>query len=205
MFRNVPCSWFYRRPRKYQRRFFFEEVTFDHVPGKEKDQVSPMFISEQQRKTSVCRFCKITQLLCFFFVISKVCWTVCVFRFLNLGSLKRVHASLFTSRDFRHRRAMILKVERNIKTLENRGKELYNVWMHFSLICCQKCERQCSNNDIIGHSLGKKKKIISIHYLTGQNRGLSSLKNIWPVMMTGNLLSVIFSPDVWVFFPPHGK
>ena len=110
--------------RKYQRRFFFEEVTFDHVPGKEKDQVSPMFIWEHQRKTSVCRFCKITQFSGLFFVISKVCWTVCVFRFLNLGSLKRIYASLFTSRDCRHRHAMILTVERNIKTRENRGKEL---------------------------------------------------------------------------------
>ena len=135
--------------RKYQRRFFFEDVTFDHVPGKEKDQVSPMFISEHQRKTSLCRFCKITQFFFFFFVISKVCWTVCVFCFLNLGSLKRIYASLFTSRDLRHRHAMILKVERNIKTPENRGKELYNVRMHFSLICCQKCERQCSSNDLL--------------------------------------------------------
>ena len=40
----------------------------------------------------------------------------------------------------------------------------------------------------------RQKKIISIHYLTGQNRGLSRLKNIWPFIMTGNLLSVIFSP-----------
>ena len=47
------------------------------------------------------------------------------------------------------RRAMILKVERNIKTRENRRKELYNVRMHFSPICCQKCERQCSNNDLL--------------------------------------------------------
>ena len=30
--------------------------------------------------------------------------------------------------------------------------------------------------------------------MTGQNRGLSGLKHIWPVIMTGNLLSVIFSP-----------
>ena len=134
--------------RKYQRRFFFEEVTFDHVPGKEKDQVSPMFISEHQRKTSVCRFCKITQFF-FFFVISKVCWTVCVFRFLNLESLKRIYASLFISRDFRHRCAMILKVERNIKTHKNRQKELYNVRMQFSPTCCQKCEHQCSNNDLL--------------------------------------------------------
>ena len=85
----------------------------------------------------------------FFFVISKVCWTVCVFHFLNLGSLKRIYTSLFTSRDFRHRHAMILKVERNIKTPENRGKELYNVRIHFSPICCQKCEHQCSNNDLL--------------------------------------------------------
>ena len=41
--------------RKYQRRFFFEEVTFN------QDQVSPMFISEHQRRNSVCRFCKITR------------------------------------------------------------------------------------------------------------------------------------------------
>ena len=33
-----------------------------------------------------------------------------------------------------------------------------------------------------------------IHYLTGQNRGLSVLKNFWLVIMTGDLLSVIFSP-----------
>ena len=39
----------------------------------------------------------------------------------------------------------------------------------------------------------RQKKIIIIHYLTGQNRGLSGLKNIWPVIMTGNLLSLIFS------------
>ena len=39
---------------------------------------------------------------------------------------------------------MILKVERNIKT-----RKLYNVRMHFSLICCQKCARQCSNNDLL--------------------------------------------------------
>ena len=37
--------------------------------------------------------------------------------------------------------------------------------------------------------------IISIHYLTDQNQGLSGLKNIWPVMMTGDLLSIIFGPD----------
>ena len=42
----------------------------------------------------------------------------------------------------------------------------------------------------------RQKKIISIHHLTGQNLGLSGLKNILPVIMTGNLLSVICSPDI---------
>ena len=35
------------------------------------------------------------------------------------------------------------------------------------------------------------KKYYSIHYLTGQNRGLSGLKKNWLVIRTGNLLSVI--------------
>ena len=34
-----------------------------------------------------------------FFVIPKVCLTVCVLHFLNLESLKRIYASLFTFRD----------------------------------------------------------------------------------------------------------
>ena len=53
--------------------------------------------------------------------------------------------------------------------------------------------------NVIRYSLGKKKIIVFI-YLTGQNRGLSGLKNIWPVIMTGDLLSVIFSPEVIVTF-----
>ena len=35
------------------------EESFDHVPGKEKDQVSPMFISEHECKTNLCRFCSL--------------------------------------------------------------------------------------------------------------------------------------------------
>ena len=125
--------------RKYQRRFFFEEVTFDHVPGKEKDQVSPMFISEHQRKTNVCRFCKITQFFVFF-IISKVCWTVCVFHFLNLESLKRIYASLFTFRDFRHRCMMILKTLKHAKT----------------------AERNSTTSECIFHKLAVKNVIISV-------------------------------------------
>ena len=79
-----------------------------------RSSLSPMFILEHQRKTDFCRlFFNNTKY--FFFVIPKVCWTVCVFHFLNLESLKRIYASLFTFRDFRHRRTMILKVERTLK------------------------------------------------------------------------------------------
>ena len=53
----------------------------------------------------------------FFFVILKVCWTVCVFHFLNLESLKRIYASPFTFRDFRNRCTMkLLKVEQILKS-----------------------------------------------------------------------------------------
>ena len=59
------------------------------------------------------------------------------------------------------------KIQSNhLKTRENHGKELYNVWMHFSLTCCQKCERQCSKNDllpaIIRYSWDKKKIVFII-------------------------------------------
>ena len=46
-------------------------------------------------------------------------------------------------------------------------------------------------NDLLP-AQGKKIIIIFIN-LTGQNRGLSGLKNIWSVIMTGDLLSVILS------------
>ena len=91
------------------------EETFDHMLDKGKDQVWPMFISEHQRKTNLCRFCSLITQIIFFFVIPKVCWTVCVFHFLNLESLKRIYASLFTFGDFRHRCTMMLKVKRTLK------------------------------------------------------------------------------------------
>ena len=40
-------------------RWHMRTRLFDHVPGKEKDQVWRMFISEHQRKTNVCRFCSL--------------------------------------------------------------------------------------------------------------------------------------------------
>ena len=155
-----------------------------------------MFISEHQRKTSVCRFCKITQFFCcFFFVISKVCWTVCVFNFLNLESLKKINASLFTFRDFRHRCMMILKVEQTLKHAKTTEKNSTTGECIFHQLAVKNVNVNvvktiyCQRNSIF-----LRQKNYSIHYLTGQNRGLSGLKNIWSVIMTGDLLSVIFSP-----------
>ena len=167
------------------------EETFDHVPGKEKDQVSPMFISEYERKTNLCWFCSLkTPIL---FVIACVCWTVCVFHSLKLERLKRIYGSLFNFRDLRLRRAMILKtlkqaktVERNSTTCECIFHQLAVKNVNVNVVKTIYCQRSSI-------FLGEKKNY-SIHYLTGQNRGLSRLKNIWPVIMTGDLLSVIFSP-----------
>ena len=64
--------------------------------------------------------------------------------------------------------------------------------MNFSPTSRQKLERQCRTAIVIRYSMGNKVIIIFIN-LTGQNRGVSGLKNIWPVIMTGDLVSVILS------------
>ena len=43
--------------------------TYHHVPGKEKDQVSPMLILECQRETNLCRILFFNNNPHFFFVI----------------------------------------------------------------------------------------------------------------------------------------
>ena len=155
-----------------------------------------MFISEHQRKTNLCRFCSLITLTIFFFIIPKVCWTVCVFYFLNLESLKRIYASLFTFRDFRHRRTMILKVEQTLKHAKTRERNSTMCECIFHQLAVKNVNVNvvktiyCQRNSIFLLA----KKIYSIHYLTSQNRGLSRLKNIWWVIITGDLLSVIFSP-----------
>ena len=84
-----------------------------------------------------------------------------------------------------------------MKTGENCGKELKNVWMNFSPTCRQKPERQYSRTICCQHnSILQRPKKYSIHYLTGWNWVLSGQKNIWPVIMTSDLLFVILSPDV---------
>ena len=79
------------------------------------------------------------------------------------------------------------------------GKELKNVWMNFSptVLAAKKLNMnapQQSIASIIQCSIRQKKIYYSI--LTGQNWGLSGLKNIWPVIRTGDLLSVILSPNL---------
>ena len=61
-----------------------------------------------------------------------------------------------------------------------------------------KPERQCRTTIYCQRNsiFHRAKKIIIFINLTGQNRGLSGLKNIWPVIMTGDLLSVILSLEL---------
>ena len=101
--------------------------------------------------------------------------------------------------DFRHRSTMMLKVYINgHKTGENRGKELNNVWMNFSPTCRQKPECQCSTTIYCQHNsiFHRQKKLLFV-YLTGQNWGLSRLKNMWQVIMSGDVLSVILNIVRW--------
>ena len=67
----------------------------------------------------------------YFFVITKVCWTVCVFHFLNLESLKRIYASLLTFGDFRHRCTMIFKVERTLKHVKTTERKFFFFFFNF--------------------------------------------------------------------------
>ena len=64
----------------------------------------------------------------------------------------------------------------DMKTGENRGKELNNICMNVSSTCCPKPERQCSTTIYCQrNSLFQRQKTnnyFSIHYLTGQNQGL---------------------------------
>ena len=75
--------------------------------------------------------------------------------------------------------------------------------MNFSPTYRQKPERQCSPTIYFQHNLifhMQKKTIVVFVVLTGKNGGLSALKNIWPVIMTSDLLSVILSLDTDCLF-----
>ena len=90
----------------------------------------------------------------------------------------------------------------DMKTGENRGKELNNICMNVSSTCPQKPERQCSTMIYYQRNSQlqrQKENYFSTHYFTSQNQGLSGLKNFGLVIMTADQLSVIFSParDDW--------
>ena len=91
---------------------------------------------------------------------------------------------------------MILKVERtwkHTKTAERNSTICVNAFftnllpknVNVNVVIMIYCQ---GNSKFLG-----QKKNYSIHYLTSQNQGLSGLKNIWPVIMSGDLLSVLFS------------
>ena len=75
---------------------------------------------------------------------------------------------------------------------ENRGKELNNKINEFFTDLPPKTLTSMQYNDLLP-IFHRQKKIILFIYLTSQNRGLSGLKNILPVIMTSDLLSVILS------------
>ena len=101
--------------------------------------------------------------------------------------------------DFRHRCTMKLKVY--INRHENGRKSwkgVNNMWMNFSPTCHQKPECQCSTTIYCQHkSIFHRQKKLLFVYLTGQNWGLSRLKNMWQVIMTGDVLSVILNIVRW--------
>ena len=78
-----------------------------------------------------------------------------------------------------------ITAERNSTTSERIFHKLAVKNVNVNVVKTIYCQR---------NSIFLAKKNYSIHYLTSQNRGLSGLKSIWPVMMTGDLLSVILSP-----------
>ena len=178
-----------------QTNFFAENISDDSSLWR---RFAIMCQARKKIKFHRCSFQNINKFVqkpkLFFLVIFKVCWTVCVFHFLNLDSLKRIYASPFTFRDFRNRCTMkLLKVEQTLKSWKGTPqrvnafftKLLSKMWTD-NVVKTIYCQRNL---------IFLWQKNYSIHYLTGQNRGLSGLQNIWPVITTGDLLSVIFSPE----------
>ena len=149
MINTLFVEWISRQNQLLRPKYLVEE-TFNHLPGNEKDQLSP-----------ICS-----------------CGT---WRLETLPYDDTQSQSIY-KRTWKRGKTP----ERNSTTCE---------WI--SPTCRWKPERQCSTTiycqcNLIFHV---RKKNHCIHYLTGQNPGLSGQKIIWPVIMTGDLLSVILSPE----------
>ena len=151
MINTLFVEWISRQNQLLCRKYLVEE-TFDHLPGNEKDQLSP--------------------------ICSYGTWR------LETPQYDDTQSQSIYKRTWKWGKTP----ERNSTTCE---------WI--SPTCCEKPERQCSTTihcqrNLIFHV--RQKKNYCIHYLTGQNAGLSGQKNVWPVIMTGDLLSVILSPSL---------
>ena len=149
MINTLFVEWISRQNQLLCRKYLVEE-TFDHLPGNEKDQLSP--------------------------ICSYGTWR------LETPQYDDTQSQSIYKRTWKWGKTP----ERNSTTCE---------WI--SPTCREKPERQCSTTiycqrNLIFHI--RQKKNYCIHYLTGQNPGLSGQKNIWLVIMTGNLLSVILIP-----------
>ena len=85
-----------------------------------------------------------------------------------------------------------------MKTGENRWKELNTTseWIFHQLAAKNLNVNavQWSIASVIQYSIGKKKIIVFIIWPAKIGVLVSGLTNIWPVIMTGDLLSVILSP-----------
>ena len=150
MINTLFVEWISRQNQLLCRKYLVEE-TFDHLPGNEKDQLSP--------------------------ICSYGTWR------LETPQYDDTQTQSIYKRTWKWGKTP----ERNSTTCE---------WI--SPTCREKPERQCSTTiycqrNLIFHI--RQKKNHCIHYLTGQNPGLSGQKIIWPLIMTGDLLSVILSPE----------
>ena len=99
--------------------------------------------------------------------------------------------------DFRHRRTMILKVyENGRKSWKGNSKTCEWIFHQLAAKNLNVNAVQWSIASVIRYSIGKKKIIVHVFIIWTAKIGVlvSGLTNIWPVIMTGDLLSVILSP-----------
>ena len=93
---------------------------------------------------------------------------------------------------------MILKVERTLKHPKTTERNSTTCECIFHQLAVKNVNVNVVKTILASHNSIFLRQINNhgIHYLTDQNRDLSGLKNNWPVIMSGGLLSVIFGPGV---------
>ena len=150
MINTLFVEWISRQNQLLCRKYLVEE-TFDHLPGNEKDQLSP--------------------------ICSYGTWR------LETPQYDDTQSQSIYKRTWKWGKTP----ERNSTTCE---------WI--SPTCREKPERQCSTTIYCQRnlifSIRQKKKIIVFIIWPAKIRVCPAKKNIWSVIMTGDLLSVILSP-----------